>query len=176
MRKLIATAFALLLTSCATQRSADPTHPVAVAAANFVIEAIPATDDADDYRWAVFDARVANAINWSGAVASTQDGGVSKEGRLNETGLGVVARGSLNYVTTLSVDTNAVHAAAVLDALRQAGAEVSFQADYESYSEYFITPRGRASALLTMNSTCVPFEPQPGVVCRNYLTLEFNPS
>jgi hypothetical protein len=175
MRKLIVTAFALLLTSCATQRSADSTHPVAVAAGRFVIEAVPATGSDDDYRWEAFDARVANAIHWSSAVSSTHDGGIAKEGRLNEAGLRVVATGSLTYVTELSIDTDAVHAVAVLDALRQAGADVSFQADYESYSEYIVTPRGRDVALLTTHTTCIPFEPQPGVVCRNYLTLKFNP-
>lgn len=50
-----------------------------------------------------------------------------------------------------------------------------FQGDYESYSEYIVTPAGGDTALLTTNGTCIPFDPQPGVVCRNYVTLTFNP-
>jgi hypothetical protein len=176
LRGALTAAFVLALASCAHERSRDPAHPVAASASDFIIEAIAPADDGDQYRWEAFTARVSGSMQWSAPPGTTPEGGVRREGRLRGSGLGVVATGDATYVTALSIDANAVHGQTMLDALRANGrAEVTFQGDYESYSEYVITPAGADIALLTTNSTCIPFDPQPGEVCRNYVTLTFSP-
>ena len=163
------------LPGCAHERSNDPAHPVAASAAHVIVAAVAPVDDGDEYRWEAFTARVAGSMEWRGPPGATPEGGVRREGRLRGTEIGVVATGDATYVTALSIDTNTANGLTMLEALRATGADVSFQGDFESYSEYVITPAGRDIALLTTNSTCIPFDPQPGEVCRNYVTLTFNP-
>jgi hypothetical protein len=61
----------------------------------------------------------------------------------------------------------------LIEALREQGAEVSFAADYETYSEYVVSMPGRESAYLTMATSCSPFEPRPPEGCTHTLTLAF---
>jgi hypothetical protein len=162
---------------CAHERSNDSTDPDVVAVTQFIIAAISPAER-EDYGWDAFTARVSGAMQWDSVRSSAADGAeVRREGRLTGRGGGqaIVALGDSAQIRTLSVGADSFHAMALLDSLRRAGAEVSFQGDYESYSEYVLTPSGRDVALLTTNSTCIPFDPQPGKVCRNYVTLTFNP-
>ena len=62
---------------------------------------------------------------------------------------------------------------ALLEALRLEGAEVSFQADYESYSEYVVSAPGRGPALLTAARVCRPPQGRAASHCHNELTLAF---
>jgi hypothetical protein len=177
LRATLTAAFAVLLTSCVHWRSNDAEDPAVTAVAAFIIEAIAPAEN-EDYRWEAFSERVANSLAWrsphSSAVLVAD---VRREGRLTGRGGGqsVIISGDRAHATTLSIDTNSFHQLALLEALRRAGADVQFQGDFESYSEHIITPAGRDVALLTTNSTCIPFDPQPGEVCRNYVTLTFNP-
>lgn len=177
LRAALSAAFALLLTSCAHERTNDAEDPAVTAVAQFIIHAISPVEN-EDYRWEAFSARVEESLAWrspqSSAVLLPE---FRREGRLVSRGggQGVIIVGDRTQVRTLSIDTNSFHALALLEALRRAGADVSFQGDFESYSEYIVTPAGGDFALLTTNSTCIPFDPQPGEVCRNYVTLTFNP-
>jgi hypothetical protein len=177
LRAALSAAFAVLLTSCAHERTNNAEDPAVAAVAHFIIEAVsPAA--VEDYSWEAFSARIEDTLSWrspqSSAVLLPE---FRREGRLlgSGGGQGVIIVGDRAQVRTLSIDTNSFHALALLAALRRAGADVSFQGDFESYSEYIVTPAGRDVALLTTNSTCIPFDPQPGEVCRNYVTLTFNP-
>ena len=164
---------AVMLASCAHQRINDPGHPAVAATAQFIIQAL-APGESENYRWDAFVERVSGASQWRAPEPGARDGENRREGRLS-THAAIIAIGEGEDVRTLSIETDSFHALALLEALRRAGAEVSFQADYESYSEYIVTPPGRDFGLLTTNSTCIPFDPQPGEVCRNYVTLTFNP-
>jgi hypothetical protein len=175
LRAALTAASVLMLTSCAHERSNDPAHPVAASAAHFIVAAVAPVDDGDEYRWEAFTARVGNLMEWRGPPGATPEGGVRREGRLRGTEIGVVATGDATYVTALSIDTNTVNGLTMLEALRATGADVSFQGDFESYSEYVLTPAGRDIVLLTTNSTCIPFDPHPDEPCRNYVTLTLNP-
>jgi hypothetical protein len=177
LRAALTAAFAVLLTSCAHERSNDAEDPAVVAVAYFIIHAV-APVESEDYSWEAFSARVAESLAWRSPQSSAVlEAVVRREGRLTGRGggQGVVIVGDRAHVRTLSIDADSFHAVALLEALRAAGAEVSFQGDYESFSEHVLTPAGRDVALLTTNSTCIPFDPQPGEVCRNYVTLTFNP-
>jgi hypothetical protein len=173
MRRLKAflAACALVLMGCAHGRLDEPDRPEIAATAQFIIQAL-APGDSEDYRWDAFVERVSNSSHWRPAAGS--DAMVRRRGRLN-TGAGVVATGDSENVGVLSIDTNAFYAVTLLEALRRAGADVSFQADYETYSEYVVTPPGRDAGLLTVFSTCSPLENRPAFGCRNYVTLTFNP-
>lgn len=177
LRAVLTAALAIVLTSCAHERARDPEHPAVVATAQFIIQAI-ALEGSEDYRWEAIDARISNAVRWSAFESGAAEGvEIRREGRLGSGGSerGVVALGDRATVGAFSIDTDAFHGLALLDALRAAGAEVSFQGDYESYSEYVVTPVGGDTALLTTNSTCILFETHPPGACRNYVTLTFNP-
>lgn len=175
LRTALTAVFALMLTSCASQRSNNPAHPVAAAASHFIIQAIGPTDSGDEYRWETFEARVGGGVRWRAPASTIAEGEVRRDGVLAEGGLNIVATGDAAYVTALSIDTDAVNGVAVLEALRQAGAEVSFQGDFETYSEFVVTPSGRDTAVVATKSICSPFDPHPEEPCRNYVTLTLNP-
>lgn len=175
LRAALSAVFALMLTSCANQRSDNPAHPVAVAASHFIIQAIGPTESGDEYRWEAFEARVADRVRWRSPALTIAEGEVRRDGVLAEGGLNIVATGDATYAKVLSIDTDAVNGIAVLEALRQAGAQVSFQGDFETYSEFVVTPSGRDTAVMATKSICSPFDPHPEEPCRNYVTLTLNP-
>ncbi len=166
----------MLLASCAHERSNDSRDPSVIAVTQFIIQAISPAQN-EDYSWDAFSARVASSMDWRSTQSVTEDGAVRREAHLTGRGGGqrIVALGDATDIRTLSIDTNTFQGLALLESLRSAGASVEFQGDFESYSEHIVTPSGRDVALLTTNSTCIPFDPQPGEVCRNYVTLTFNP-
>ena len=170
-RGALLAAYALMLMGCAHGRLDEPDLPAIEATAQFIIQAL-APGDSEDYRWDAFARRVSSSARWR--LSREAGAGVRRDGRLN-TGAGVVAIGDSENVAALSIDTNAFHAVTLLEALRRAGADVSFQADYETYSEYIVTPPGRDAGLLTEYSTCSPLENRPAWGCRDYVTLTFNP-
>ncbi|MGQ0533711.1 MAG: hypothetical protein ACT4OF_13620 [Caulobacteraceae bacterium] len=177
-RRTAIVACALLLVGCAHERIHDPEHPAVTTTAQFIIQALAPTESGDDYRWEAVTGRVSSSTQWGlPQHASTPDDDVGREGRLSARGsdIGVIATGEEENVTTLRIDANAFHALALLEALRRAGAEVSLQADYETYSEYVITPPGRDTGLLTTSSTCSPLERRPARDCEYSVTLSFNP-
>lgn len=89
--------------------------------------------------------------------------------------IGVSVFGNDSAVTSLSFEYYEFTNLDLLDALRDAGANVSFQADYESYSEYVITSPGRETGLLTLKIICTPESSRAGRRCHNEADLTFNP-
>lgn len=177
LRAALVAVLALALTSCAHERSNDAEDPAVTAVARFIIQAISPAQP-EDYSWEAFNERVAGSLSWrSPHYSAVMIRDVRRPGTLIGPGGGqsVTILGEGTQIRMLSINTNSFHGLALLEALRRAGADVSFQGDYESYSEYIVTPAGGDFALLTTNSTCIPFDPQPGEVCRNYITLTFNP-
>lgn len=142
----------------------------------FLIDAV-SPGDSEAYSWDAFTQRV-SAIEWRSTGPGADDGAeMRRGGRITGRGGGqdVIALGDATQIRTFSINANSFTHAALLESLRSAGATVEFQGDFESYTEYVFTPSGRDVAMLTTNSTCIPFDPQPGEVCRNYVTLTFNP-
>jgi hypothetical protein len=177
MLRAVLTVYVLLLASCAHERSNDSKDPAVIAVTQFLIEAVSPVES-EAYGWDAFARRVSTSMEWRSTGAGAEDGvEVRREGRTIGRGGGqeIIALGDSTQIRTLSIDANAFTHAALLESLRGAGATVEFQGDFESYTEYVFTPSGRDVAVLTTNSTCIPFDPQPGEVCRNYVTLAFNP-
>jgi hypothetical protein len=85
----------------------------------------------------------------------------------------VSAEGVGERVRALTFETHSILTLSVLDALREEGANVSFQADWEESSEYVISADGAESALLTSARVCMHSEDRTGQTCSNVLTLAF---
>lgn len=136
----------------------------------------PSAEEEQGYAWDAVTARLAPHVAWS-SIAQDVDGNLRRTGHLSARGAGaqVVVIGNATRVTSLEIGTQAIHALALLNALRAAGANVDFESDYETYSEYIVTPPGRDFARLSTSATCSPFEQPPRADCRYSATLLFNP-
>lgn len=137
--------------------------PIVRATANAIIQSLPESQYRDyGYRWDATSIRISRLIHWHifepDARDRAPDAIVRRNGWLDETGaqVSVSVFGNDAKVTTLSFSYSAFTNLDVLDALRDAGVDVSFQADYETYSEYIITAPRREPALLAMRRTCTP--------------------
>jgi len=163
----IIAAIALLLAACAHASPAAEGDERAVAQ---VMIAALADPSLEGRRWEVLIARLSPAVRWQAAL----DESTKRTGRIEEGGrISVSAEGAQDRVTTLTFAVEGFTTLALLEALRAEGADVSFQADYESYSEYVVNAPGREPALLTSASTCSPLEERPTIECRETAILAF---
>jgi hypothetical protein len=154
--------------------------PIVRAAANVIIHALPENRyRAWGYRWDATSIRVSRIVHWHIYEPDPRDRPadaiVRRNGWIEAPGvqIGVSVFGRDAAVTALSLEYNEFTNLDLLDALADAGANVSFQADYESYSEYVITPPGREAGLLTMKRICTPEGSRAAQRCHNEAELTF---
>lgn len=185
MRAVLA-AFALLLSpACAHAQDGriDRSEtPIVRATANVIIQALPETRYRQwGYRWDATSIRISRFVHWHIYEPDPRDRPadaiVRRNGWLEAPGvqIGVSVFGGDDAVTALSLEYNEFTHLDLLDALADAGASVSFQADYESYSEYLITPPGREPGLLTLKVVCTPEGARAARRCHNEAELGFDP-
>lgn len=139
--------------------------PVVRATANVILQSLAETQYRDwGYRWDAVSIRVSRYVHWHiyepDPRTRAADEIVRRNGWVDEPGaqVGVSVFGNDEKVTTLLFEYTTFTNLDLLDALRDAGADVSFQGDYETYSEYIITRPSRETALLTMRRECAPDE------------------
>jgi hypothetical protein len=185
LRGALLAAFALA--ACAHTPINDAQAPVVQAAARVMLasmsrhEETPAFAAAAGDRWDRFDARMtpmAEELHWrcGEGIPPGGDNAARCRGWMEVDGarLDVVAIGNSDRVITFEIEHNDEFTAlAFLNALRAQGADVDFQSDYETYSEYVVEAPGRQPALLTTRSHCSPFEREPGERCGQTLVLTF---
>ncbi|HYD89689.1 MAG TPA: hypothetical protein VEA80_19565 [Vitreimonas sp.] len=173
----------LLLPACAhaqEEYAPRPDLPIVRATANVIVEALPESRYRDwGYGWGAVSIRVSRFVHWHIYEPDRRDrpadaivrrnGWIDGEG----TNVGVSVFGDDDSVTLLSFEFDDFHALDLLEALRAAGAEVSFQADYESYSEHIVTPPGREAGLLTTRRVCTPEGSRAARRCHNEAELTF---
>jgi hypothetical protein len=179
-RELLAFA-ALALISCAHKPINDPTAPIVQATARVMIAALAEEQSPQrGYGWDALFARIADDAHWHAAAPDSADGppdAIRQRDGWIEAGsvhMPIAAQGLDDRVTQMKFEhMNAFYALALLESLAAQGATVSFQADYESFSEYVVSAPGRESALLTIANSCPPLEENAGRDCGQMLTLAF---
>jgi len=183
MRALLAAVAIALLPACALaqegriDRSATP---IVIATANVIAQVLPESQYRDwGYRWDAVTARISRLVHWHIYAPDPRerpaDAIVRRNGWLEAPGaqIGVSVFGGDDQVTAVSFDYDEFSNLDLLDALRDTGAEVSFQSDYESYSEYIITPPGREPGLLTLSRRCTSPNSAAAQRCSNGAELKF---
>lgn len=175
----------LLLTACAHAQEGRvdrSEEPIVQVTANIIAQALPESRyRAWGYSWDAMSSRVSPLVHWHivrpDARDRPADAVVRRNGWVEAPGLqiGISVFGTNAAVTMLLFEYNEFTNLDLLDALRDAGAAVSFQADYETYSEYIVTPPGREAGLLTLRWVCSP--PQSAVAqrCHSEAELSFAP-
>lgn len=166
LRIALAAAALALLPACAHAQDGridQSETPIVRATANAIIQSLSESQYRDyGYRWDATSIRISRLIHWHiyqpDPRERESDAIVRRNGWLDEIGaqVSVSVFGNDEKVTTLSFSYSAFANLDVLDALRDAGVDVNFQADYETYSEYIVAAPGREPALLTMRRTCTP--------------------
>ena len=154
--------------------------PIAIATANVIIQALPETQYGDwGYRWDAMTVRITRFVRWHIYAPDPRDRAADAIVRRNGwlevpgAGIGVSVFGGDEKVTALSFEYDDFTNLDLIDALRDAGAEVSFQADYESYSEYVVTPPGREAGLLTLSRRCTSPRSAAAQRCTDGAELKF---
>ncbi|MEQ1820221.1 MAG: hypothetical protein ABL871_16585 [Terricaulis sp.] len=154
--------------------------PIVRATANAIIQSLSESQYRDyGYRWDATSIRISRLIHWHIFEPDPRDRAtdaiVRRNGWLDEAGGQVSASvfGDDEKVTSLSFEYSTFTNLDVLDALRDAGADVNFQADYETYSEYIIAAPGREPALLTTRRTCAPDNMASMQRCENGAEVTF---
>lgn len=179
---LIALSFALLPACAHAQdgRVDRSETPAVRAIANAIIQSIPESRYRDyGYGWGPMSIRVSRLVHWHIFEPDPRDRPadaiVRRNGWLDEegAGVGVSVFGNDEKVTMLTFTYTNYTNLDVLDALRDAGADVNFQSDYETYSEYIVTPPGREPALLTTRRTCTPDNAASARRCENGAEVTF---
>lgn len=186
LRASIAAIALLALPSCAHPQSGDPVGrgdlPDVRATANVIIQALPETQHRDwGYRWDAMSTRLSRFVRWRVYApdprADPPDTIVRRNGWIDgeHEDVGVSAFGADDAVTMLSFEYDRFYALDLLEGLRRAGADVRFQADYETYSEYVIVAPGREWGLLTTRRTCTPENWPAAARCQDSVELTFDP-
>jgi hypothetical protein len=184
MRRAALTALALMFVSSAAaqERQSLRDEPIVRAAAHVLIQTLAPSSYGDwGYDWGAVSSRVSRFVHWhifepdardrpTGAIAR-RNGWIEAPG----TQIGASVFGADDHVTMLSLEYNTFHNLDLIEALAAEGAQVSFRADYESYSEYIVTPPGRQAGLLTMRRTCTSLNSAAAQRCRNNAELTFMP-
>lgn len=177
----LALAFVVLANCAHSPATASEEERAQHIVARIIIEALaPETYGAWAYDWGAVSARVSRHMHWhlfgpdarelaEGAVAR-RNGWISARGQ----NVGISAFGDREKVTHMSFELRDGATADYLGALRAAGAEVSFAADWEEASDYVVHVPGRDSAELTSARICRPPESRAGPSCRIELTLRFS--
>jgi hypothetical protein len=181
-------ALAMLVLLCASAASAQERQslrdePIVRAAANVLIQTLGPSEYGDwRYDWGAVSSRVSRLVHWhifepdprdrpAGAIVR-RNGWIEVPG----THIGASVFGGDRRVTMLSLQYDEFHNLDLLEALAAEGAQVSFQADYESYSEYIITPPGREAGLLTLRRICTSPQSAAAQRCHNEAELTFDPA
>jgi hypothetical protein len=177
---LTALAFALLVAPASAQE--PPRHaddPDVRATANVIINALPETQYRDwGYRWDATSIRISRFVHWHIYEPERRDRPTDATVRRNgwidgaRWDVGISIYGGDETVTLLTFEYD-FFALDLLEALRREGAIVSFQADYESYSEYIVTPPGREPGLLTTRRNCSPERSARAPHCQDSADLTF---
>jgi hypothetical protein len=154
--------------------------PIVIATATVIIQASPESRYREwGHRWDAVTARISRLVHWHIYAPDPRDRPadaiVRRNGWLEAPGvlIGVSVFGGDEEVTAVSFDYDEFTNLDLLDALRDAGAEVSFQSDYESYSEYIVTPPGREPGLLTLSRTCTSPHAASAQRCTNGAEFKF---
>ena len=152
------------------------------AVARIIVEALaPNGETASAYRWDAVSTRVSRHMHWHIYAPDPRDRGeedVRRNGWIAaaDRDVSVSVLGGDTNVTRLSFTLPvAVTSLEVLGAIRRTGAEVSFQADFESYSEYWIAPAGRDAATLSSHRICTSPYSAARQRCHDELVLTFEP-
>ena len=182
MRALLIAVAIALLPGCAHAQDGRIDRsdtPDVRATANVVVQALAPNDLGDwRYRWDAVSIRVSRFVHWHIYAPDQRNRASDAIARRNgwldleNANVDVSVFGTDDAVTVLSFEYPFTNLD-LLDALRDAGAEVSFQADYETYSQYVVTPPGRATGLLTTTRTCTPDGMRPAQRCQNGAELKF---
>jgi hypothetical protein len=182
--RLVVLALALVFAPAgqAQERQSLRDEPIVRAAANALIQTLAPSSYGDwSYHWGAVSSRVSRHVHWHIFEPDPRDRPadaiVRRNGWIEAPGeqIGASVFGDDRRVTMLSLEYNEFHNLDLLEALRAEGAEVSFQADYESYSEYIVTPPGRQAGLLTVRRTCTSSRSAAGQRCINSAELTFAP-
>ena len=154
--------------------------PIVRATANVIMQALPESQyRAWGYRWDAVSIRISRLVRWHIFAPDPRDRApdaiVRRNGWLEAPGvqIGVSVFGGDENVTALSFEYDEFTNLDLLDALGDAGANVSFQSDYESYSEYIVTPPGREAGLLTLSRSCTSERSAAAQRCHNTAELKF---
>jgi hypothetical protein len=177
-------AFVLLLAPAvgAQERHNLRDEPIVRAAANVLIQTLAPSGQGDwRYDWGAVSSRASRFVHWHIFEPDPRDrpadATVRRNGWIEAPGkqIGVSVFGGDRRVTMLSMEYHEFHNLDLLEALAAEGAQVSFQADYESHSEYIITPPGREAGLLTMRRVCTSPRSAAAQRCHNEAELTFAP-
>lgn len=159
-------------------RNAD--HPDVRATANVIIQALPETQYRDwGLRWDAMSIRVSRFVHWHVYEPDRRDRPTDATVRRNgwidgeRWDVGLSIYGGDESVTMLVFEYDDFFALDLIEALRREGAIVSFQSDYESYSEYIVTPPGREAGLLTTRRNCSPEGARSAPRCQDSAELTF---
>lgn len=149
-------------------------------AANVVIHALPESGNREwGYGWGAVSTRISRFVHWHIAAPEPADRPpdaiTRRNGWIAGPGMevGVTVFGDDDKVTMLSIAYDEFTNLDLVDALGDLGALVSFQADYESYSEYVVTPPDREPGLLTLKRICTPEGSRAARRCHNEAELTF---
>lgn len=181
MRSAIFALALLLLPACAHAQG-DPVGrgdlPDVRAPANIILLALPETEQREHgYRWDAVSIRISRFLHWHIYAPDRRDRPadaiVERHGWIEceSEDIGVSIQGTNDRVTALSVDYDRFRALDLLEGLRREGADVRFQADYETYSEYVIVAPG----LLTTRRRCPPDTVRYAPHCQDSAELTFDP-
>jgi len=154
--------------------------PIVRAVADAIIQTLPESRYREwGYSWGAVSVRVSRIIHWHIFEPDPRDRPadaiVRRNGWVEAPGaqVGASVFGNDEKVTALSFEYSTFTNLDVLDALRDAGADVSFQADYETYSEYVIRPPDREPGLLTLSRTCTSPRSAAAQRCTNGAEIKF---
>lgn len=166
----------------AQERQSLRDEPIVRAAANVLIHTLAPSEQGDwRYDWGAVSPRVSQLVHWHMFEPDPRDRPadaiVRRNGWIEVPGqqIGVSVFGGDLRVTMLSLEYSAFHNLDLLEALAAEGAQVSFQTDYESYSEYIITPPGREAGLITVRRLCTSPQSAASQRCHNEAELTFAP-
>jgi hypothetical protein len=183
MRRRAILAAAVAPPACAHRPFNDSHAPIVQATARVMIASLAEQQSGQHgYHWDALSARISRLVHWhvTGLDARNRpfDSITRRNGWLEGQGhqVSISALGSNERVTSLEFEHNDAFAVlSLLNELREQGAEVSFQADYETYSEYLVTAPSRQTASLTARTSCSPFQARPAQGCEQTLSLAFEP-
>ncbi len=156
--------------------------PIAQATATIIAQALPESRyKAWGYRWDAVSARVSRLVRWHifepDARNRPADAVVRRNGWIEAPGaqIGISVFGNDDAVTALSFEYDEFTNLDFLDALRDAGVAVSFQADHEMYSEYIVTSPEREAGVLTLHQRCTSPHSAARQRCTNVAELKLTP-
>lgn len=148
------------------------------AIARIIIEALAPTTYGDTaYRWDAVSIRVSRHLHWHiYAPDPRKRGDVRRNGWIDaaDHDVGVSVVGGEESVRSLSFTLpTGLTTLEMLDSIRAAGAEASFQSDFETYTEYWSAPPGRDGATLSNHRICTSPHGAAMQRCHDELVLTF---